>query len=229
MEENTQTPKCISMIMDGNRRWAKERGLFPVEGHAKGYEKLKEVIEWTYEAGVPNLIVYAFSTENWNRAKEEVSYLMTLIRKVLVEQSEEFNKKGNRIVFAGDIERFPKDIQKLIHESEEKTKNNTGNTLVLCISYSGRTEILHAVNNLLKGEKTSVNEEEFSQALWIKDVPDPDIIIRTGGEKRLSGFLTWQSVYSELFFPKTFWPAFSKEEFLEILREFSFRDRRRGK
>ncbi len=229
MEENTQTPKCIGIIMDGNRRWAKQEGLTSVQGHAQGYEKLKDVIEWMNEAGVPNLIVYAFSTENWDRAKEEVSYLMTLIRKVLTEQSEKFNKEGNRIVFAGDIERFPKDIQKLISESEEKTKNNTGNTLVLCVSYGGRTEILHAVNNLLKAGKGSVNEEEFGEALYTKDVPDPDIIIRTGGEKRLSGFLPWQSVYGELFFPKTFWPAFSKEEFLGILKEFSSRNRRRGK
>ena len=172
--------------------------------------------------------------ENWNRPKEEVSYLIKLLKKVLLEQIEEFNDKGVRLIFAGDLKRFSEDIQKLMSEAQEKTKNNRKHTLVLGISYGGRTEILHTVNNLLlkereKSEDNLISEEEFSQALWTKDVPDPDIIIRTSGEKRLSGFLPWQSVYSELFFPKTYWPAFSKKEFLDILDEFSSRERRHGK
>ncbi|MFC1732249.1 polyprenyl diphosphate synthase [candidate division KSB1 bacterium] len=231
MQNETQekTPSCIGMIMDGNRRWAKERGLSSIEGHRQGHEKLKEVVEWMKEVGVPNLIVYAFSTENWSRPKEEVSFLMELLKKVLSEEIEEFNDKGVRLIFAGDLGRFSEDIQKLMKEASEKTKNNSEHTLVLCVSYGGRTEVIHAVNNLLKEGKESINEEDFSQTLWTKDVPDPDIIIRTSGEKRLSGFLPWQSVYSELFFPKTYWPAFSKEEFLDILKEFSSRERRRGK
>lgn len=215
--------------MDGNRRWAREKGLSTIEGHARGYEKLKEVVEWMKEVEIQNLIIYAFSIENWNRPEEEVSYLMSLLRKILTEQLEEFNKKGVKIIFAGDLKRFSKDIQMLMNEAQEKTKDNTKLTLVLGVSYGGRIEIMHAVNGLLKEGRNSVSEEEFSQALWTKDVPDPDIIIRTSGEKRLSGFLPWQSVYSELFFPKSYWPAFSKEEFLDILKEFSSRIRRHGK
>jgi len=229
MEQNIQTPTCIGMIMDGNRRWAKENNLPTLKGHSRGYEKLKEVVEWMKEAGIPHSIVYAFSTENWNRAEEEVSYLITLLRQVLSEQLDEFAKKGIRLIFAGDLTRFPEDIQTLMQEAIEKTKNNNEHTLVLCVSYGGRTEIVHAVNTLLKEGKESVTEEEFSQSLWTKDVPDPDIIIRTSGEKRLSGFLPWQSIYSEFFFPKTHWPAFSKEEFLDILKEFASRHRRKGK
>ena len=228
-QKNEHTPSCIGMIMDGNRRWARERGLSSIEGHRQGHEKLKEVVEWMKEVGIPNLIVYAFSTENWNRPEEEVSFLMELLKKVLSEEIEEFNDKGVKLIFAGDLKRFSEDIQKLMEEATEKTKNNNEHTLVLCVSYGGRTEVVHAVNSLLKEGKESVSEEDFSQALWTKNVPDPDIIIRTSGEKRLSGFLPWQSVYSELFFPKTYWPAFSKEEFLEILDEFSSRERRRGK
>lgn len=229
MQTKGQTPECVGMIMDGNRRWAKENNLSSIEGHRNGYERLKEVVEWMKEVEIPNLIVYAFSTENWNRAKEEVSYLMDLLKKVLTEQIEEFNDKGVRLIFAGDLKRFPEELQKLMRNAVEKTKDNTEHTLVLCVSYGGRTEIVHTVNDLLMSGKESINEEEFSKSLWTKDVPDPDIVIRTGGEKRLSGFLAWQSIYSELFFTDTHWPAFSKEEFLEILKKFSSRERRKGK
>ncbi len=177
MEQNIQTPTCIGMIMDGNRRWAKENNLPILKGHSRGYEKLKEVVEWMKEAGIPHSIVYAFSTENWNRAEEEVSYLITLLRQVLSEQLDEFAKKGIRLIFAGDLTRFPEGIQTLMQEAIEKTKNNNEHTLVLCVSYGGRTEIVHAVNTLLKEGKESVTEEEFSQSLWTKDVPDPDIIV----------------------------------------------------
>ena len=229
MQEEKQTPTCIGMIMDGNRRWAKEHSLSSIEGHTRGYEKLKEVVEWMKEAKIPNLIVYGFSMENWNRSGEEVSFLLSLLRRVLTDELEDFSEKGVRLIFAGDLKRFPEDIQKLMSEAEEKTKDNTEHSLVIGVSYGGRTEILHELNNLLKEGKNSVSEEEFSKALYTKDIPDPDIIIRTGGEKRLSGFLPWQSVYSEFFFPKTYWPALSKEEFFEILKEFSSRERRRGK
>lgn len=228
-EEREHIPECVGIIMDGNRRFAKERNLSSIEGHKRGHEKLREVVGWMKEAGIPNLIVYAFSTENWNRAEEEVSYLMELLTKVLTEQIDEFNDEGVRLIFAGDLSRFSKKLQKLMSDAQEKTKENNEHTLILCVSYGGRTEIVHAVNNLLKEGRESINEEDFSQALWTKDIPDPDLIIRTSGEKRLSGFLPWQSVYSELFFPKTHWPAFSKDEFLDILKEFTSRERRRGK
>lgn len=230
-QENTEAPmpKCIGMIMDGNRRWAKSEGLTSLEGHTHGYEKVKEVADWMKEAGVPNLILYAFSTENWNRSEKEVSYLMDLFRKMLTKEVDEFYKKGVKLLCAGERERLPKDLKQMIRDAEEKTKNNTQHTLVLCISYGGRAEILNATNQFLKEGKESVTEDEFSNALWTNSVPDPDIIIRTSGEQRLSGFLAWQSVYSELFFIDTHWPAFSKEEFFQILDEFAERERRHGK
>ncbi|MCW9054828.1 MAG: polyprenyl diphosphate synthase [Candidatus Pacebacteria bacterium] len=233
MENKKNIPKCIGIIMDGNRRWAKEQGLTSLEGHQRGYEKLKEVLGWAKDVGIENMITYAFSTENWNRSEEEVSYLLDLFRKMLTEELEELMKEDARIIFAGDISRFPEDIQTSIAEVHKKTKDKTPFTLVVALSYGGRAEILRAVNEIVmnadSGDKHVVTEEEFARHLWTKDVPDPDMIIRTGGEWRLSGFLPWQSVYSELFFPETYWPAFTKEEFDGLIAEFAQRERRRGK
>lgn len=228
-ETKKKIPECIGMIMDGNRRWAKEKGIHVLEGYKAGYEKLKEVISWAKEESVKNLIFFAFSTENWNRKEEEVSYLMNILKTALVNEFDEIEKENVRIVFAGQKERFSEELQKLIKNVEEKTRNNTEGTVVLALSYGGRSEILSAVNYALESGKKRITEEEFNNLLWTKSIPDPDIIIRTSGEKRLSGFLPWQSVYSELFFIDTYWPAFSKEEFLQILEEYSIRERRRGK
>ncbi len=214
--------------MDGNRRWARERGLPTLEGHRKGYEKLKEVSDWCKEAGIPNLVVYGFSTENWNRAQEEVSYLMDLIREMLLRDAEEMKKRGGRMRIVGQRDRFAPDIQKAMQDAEEMTKDGT-HTLWLALSYGGRAEIAHAVNELLKEDKKEVTEADVTKKLWTKDMPDPDIIIRTSGEQRLSGFLPWQGVYSELFFIDTHWPAFSKEDFNTILAQYAERERRMGK
>jgi undecaprenyl diphosphate synthase len=215
--------------MDGNRRWAKGRNLPTLEGHRQGYEKLKEVVLWAKTAGVTHLIVYALSTENWNRTSEEVSYLLNIIRLVLTRELSVIKKEGARIVCIGERERFPKDIQEFMAKAEEETALLTGMTLVLALSYGGRTEILNAVKTLVASGTKDVTEEIFKGALWTKDIPDPDLIIRTSGEMRLSGFLPWQTVYSELFFTKTLWPDFSQEEFKKILFEFSERDRRIGR
>ena len=228
-DTKNKIPKCVGIIMDGNRRWAKEKGLPLLEGHSAGYKKTKEVIKWSKEAGIKNLIFFAFSTENWNRKEEEVSYMMDLLRKILKNEFDEVKKENVRIIFAGQKERFSDDIRGLIENIEEKTKNNTEGTAVFAASYGGRPEILSAVNRAIEGGKKNITEEEFSNLMWTKDVPDPDIIIRTSGEKRLSGFLPWQGVYSELFFIDTNWPAFSKEEFLKILEEYGSRERRIGK
>lgn len=233
MEKGSNIPKCIGIIMDGNRRWSKEQGLTSLEGHQRGYEKLKEVIEWVKDAGVNNLVVYAFSTENWKRSEEEVSYLMDLFRKMLDEEINELIEKDVRIIFAGDTSRFPEDIQEKIAEANEKISDDAAFTLAVALSYGGRAEILHAVNRVIFDETREgvhiVTEEDFAKYLWTKNMPDPDMVIRTGGEQRLSGFLPWQSVYSELFFVKTFWPAFTKEEFDGLIEEFAQRERRRGK
>jgi undecaprenyl diphosphate synthase len=223
-------PTSIGMIMDGNRRYAKEHGLPLLGGHEAGKEKLKEVVSWCKEAGVKNLIVFAFSTENWNRSDEEVGYLMKLLKTTLGDEAEELRKEGARLRFAGQKERFDAELQKIMNEAEEKTKDGEV-TLWLALSYGGRAEILNAVKNIAaKGLKSEeITEESFSNELWTAGMPDPDIILRTSGEKRLSGFLPWQGVYSELFFIDTYWPAFSKEEFDAILREYDERERRFGK
>ncbi len=227
MNEDSSEPVCVGIILDGNRRWAKEHGLPTLEGHRAGSEKLKEVIHFVRESGISHLVVYAFSTENWNRQKEEVSYLMDLFRKAVQKEMKELGKEGVRIRFVGQRERFSADLQRAMNVTEEETRKNDTFTLWVCLSYGGRAEIVAAAKAAAKGGE--VTEETLMQNLWTAEMPDPNIIIRTSGEKRLSGFLPWQSIYSELFFTDTKWPAFTKEEFDSILAEFAQRERRRGK
>lgn len=217
--------------MDGNRRWARKNNLPAFEGHRRGYDTLKKVGEWAREAGIKSVIFYAFSTENWNRAKEEVGYLMNLFRWILKEELQRFKKERIRITVIGKKELLPEDIQKQVALVEEETKHFSDFHLVFAISYGGRSEILYAVRGIIQENKKEdeITEAMFSKHLWTKDIDDPDIIIRTSGEKRLSNFLPWQSVYSELFFVDTLWPDFSKKEFLAILEEYSKREKRIGK
>lgn len=219
---------CVGIIMDGNRRWAKGRGVPAVLGHRKGYKKLKEVVLWSKEEGVKNLIVYAFSTENWDRGKKEIDTLMKLFDDVL-KQKDFFKKEKINVRFIGQIDKFSDNLKCGIKELEEDTKKYNGLRLSIALSYGGRAEIISAVNGLLKMGVKKISEEDFSKKLWTKDIPDPELIIRTGGEKRLSNFLLWQSVYSELFFVDTYWPAFTKREFKGILSEYFKREKRKGK
>lgn len=224
-------PKCIGIIMDGNRRWAKREGLPAHEGHKKGYERLKEVSSWAKEAGVESLIFYAFSTENWNRTGKEVSYLMDLFRTVLKNEIGILAGENARVRFLGTRERFSPDIRILMEEAEKETAGEKKFTLGIALSYGGRAEIVAAAEKLCesRGGRNGSTEKDFEKHLWTAGISDPDIIIRTGGEKRLSGFLTWQSVYSEIFFEDMYWPDFSKEDFTRILKEFNERERRHGK
>lgn len=226
---NETTPKAVGFILDGNRRWAREHGLPTLEGHRRGIGKVKDIVEWASDAGVAHTIVYAFSTENWNRSEEEVAYLMDLFEEFCVSWTKDIKERGGRVRFVGQRGRFRSSLQEKMVHAEEETKNGTEGTLWVCLSYGGRTEILAGLNTLLKEGAKEVVEETFRKVLWSADMPDPDLIIRTGGEKRLSGFLTWQSVYSELFFTDTKLPAFTKEEFLSILAEFGERSRRHGR
>ncbi|TSC62026.1 MAG: undecaprenyl diphosphate synthase [Parcubacteria group bacterium Gr01-1014_48] len=221
-------PRCIGIIMDGNRRWAKSHGLPPFEGHRRGYAKLKKLTGWAKEAGIPYIIVYAFSTENWNRTKEEVNYLMDLFRVMMGDLLATATTEKTRVIFIGQRERFAADILKGMRNVEEKTKNFKDLTLGVALSYGGRPEIVSVIRSLSPAEITNLDEETFSKKLWTKDFPDPDMVVRTSGEKRTSGFLPWQSVYSELFFTDTYWPAFSKKEFFSLLAEYALRKRRRG-
>ncbi len=230
-EPLSNTARSVGIIMDGNRRWAKNKGLPTLEGHRRGYEKLKDLGDWAEERGVTHVTVYAFSTENWNRSVDEVSYLMDLFRLLLQNDLPEFHKKGKRLRFIGDLTRLAPDLQEGIVKAEELTKDNTQGTLCACISYGGRGEIVNAARRAIEqGMKPAdITEESFGKLMYASDIPDPDLVIRTGGEMRLSNFLPWQSIYSEFFFPKTFWPDFSKEDFFGILDEFSMRKRNHGK
>lgn len=216
--------------MDGNRRYAKERGISQFEGHEIGVKKIKEVLKWAKEAGTTEIVIYGFSTENWSRSSEEVAYLMDLFARTFGGPDlEEIIEEEFKVQVIGQCERLPKFLRQTIEEAEERTKHFTKGRLVVCISYGGRAEILDAVNKLLKTETKEVTAETLRGHMWSAGMLDPDIVIRTGGDKRLSNFLPWQSVYSELFFTDTKWPAFTKEEFDAILKEFATRERRHGK
>lgn len=223
-----KTPECIGIVMDGNRRWAKKKGLPLLEGHKKGYEVLKDCLKWAKENGIKYVIVYAFSTENWGRSEEEVGYIMDLLSNAIGNELDSLREENVKFKMIGKREMFSEALQKGIKKLEEDTQGSDGPTLVAALSYGGRSEIIEAANRAIeKGEK--VDEESFGNLLWTEGIPDPDMIIRTGKEKRLSGFLPWQTVYSELFFVDTLWPDFSKEEFERILDEYSKRDRRSGR
>ena len=221
-------PRSIGIIMDGNRRWAKGKGLPTLEGHRVGYEKLRDVLLWSKEFGVANVMVYAFSTENWNRTKEEVSYLMDLFRHIITEMVTESLKKDTRLIFLGERSRLDTDIIAMMNDAEERTRHCSSLTLGIALSYGGRTEIIDAIRRIPKDRLVTLTEEEFAALLWTHEIPDPDLVIRTSGEERLSNFLTWQSAYSELFFVKTLWPDFTREDFKRILDEYAKRQRRFG-
>jgi len=229
--------RSIGIIMDGNRRFAKARGLPSFEGHRQGYETLKKLadefprLKKTY--GLEYITLYAFSTENWNRSKEEVEFLMQLFAGALREMIDSLTKgipeeKQVRLRIAGQRERFSPELRALIEEVEEKTKEFKAGTLCIALSYGGRAEILHAAKAVTESGM-EMTEENFGKYLWTEGIPDPDLIIRTSGEERLSGFLPWQSVYSELFFTETLWPDFTVSELETIFAEYDARDRRIGK
>lgn len=226
---NEKSLQCVGIIMDGNRRWAKQHNKPSFEGHRVGYGTLTKVVGWVREAGVPHVVVYAFSTENWQRSEDEVGYLMKLFRFVVDTEVDRMVSERVRVRFVGERERFPKDLQEGMARIEAATEKAYDITLHIAISYGGRAEIVAVTNALLAEGVKRVSEQDFSERLWSHPMPDPDIIIRTGGDMRLSGFLAWQAVYSELFFVPTLWPDFSHAELKDIFAEFHSRERRRGK
>ncbi len=215
--------------MDGNRRYAKAEGLPSLEGHRRGYEKLVEVLGWCRESGVKELIVFAFSTENWQRTAEEVHYLMDLFRTMITQVVADAKKNDTRLIFLGERSRFAPDLLAAIDAAEADTLHCRSFTFGIALSYGGRAEIVDAIRRIPPEKLATLTEEEFSRYLWTKDMKDPDLILRTSGEERLSGFLPWQGVYSELFFTPTYWPAFSREEFDAMLDTYANRQRRFGK
>jgi undecaprenyl diphosphate synthase len=219
--DQAKIPKHVGIIMDGNRRWAKKQGLAALSGHAYAMETVVEnLIEAAGELGIEYLTLWAFSTENWGREKDEVSGLMNLFRKALMTKVEKFIAKGAKLVMLGDMTKFSPDIQEGMKQAMKKSEGNTKITVAFALNYGGRDEIKRAV------KKGGV---DFEQHLDTTGMPDPDLIIRTGGEQRLSGFLMWQAVYSELYFTDTLFPDFDKVKLEEAMEEYQSRQRRFGK
>ena len=227
--------KHIAIIMDGNGRWAKKRNLPRSAGHKKGAETLQEIVKGASEMGIKYMTVYAFSTENWKRDKEEVDYLMNLLRQYLKNELEEINKQGGRILFIGEKDMLDSDIVAQMDNIESKTANNDKFTFIVALSYGSRAEILSAVKKIsslvARGDMTvnDIDENSFSSMLYTRNIPDPDLVIRTSGEQRISNYLLWQIAYSEQFFTKTLWPDFTVAELKEIINDFNSRERRYGK
>lgn len=227
--------KHIAIIMDGNRRWAKKRGLPQNFGHKKGAENVVNITRTMKESGVKYLTLYAFSTENWQRSKEEVDTLMQLLREYLDKEFKEIMDNNVRIIFIGERSMLSKDIQEKMTNIEGRSAHNKDLTLCIALSYGSRQEILSAVKKaaqMVLDKKIGINDlsqETFSSLLYTADIPDPDILIRTSGEQRISNYLLWQIAYTELFFTETLWPDFDKQELQCIIEKFNNRERRYGK
>ena len=232
---NSSLPRHIAIIMDGNGRWAKKRLLPRHAGHRAGVETVRRVLTLCAEKGVEVLTLFTFSSENWRRPKEEVSLLMSLFIMALKREVKKLQKNNVRLRLIGAPDAFPEKLQKMVSDAEELTKNNTGITLVIAANYGGRWDIVESAKHLAKQVQEGtlrvedINESLFKQNLSLGDLPEPDLFIRTGGEKRISNFLMWQLAYTELYFTDTLWPDFDKAAFQEALDSFTSRERRFGR
>ena len=234
MEENKNIPKHIGVILDGTRRWAKERGLPTTAGHIEGSKKIQVLLRTGKELGIKNITVYAFSTENFKRSDEEKTVLFKLFARMLKKYKTKAVENNVRVRIFGDISKFNEEIKDAAKKIQEETKHCDGYNFNVCLNYGGREELVKAtkeiVDDILNGKisKDDIDENIISNKLYSKDIPDPDLIIRTSGEQRLSNFLTYQAVYSELYFTKVYWPDFGRENFIEAVEEFKRRNRRFG-
>ncbi|WP_028840527.1 isoprenyl transferase [Thermodesulfobacterium hveragerdense] len=230
----SKLPKHVAIIMDGNGRWAKKHGFPRFYGHKKGAETAKKVIEKTYELRIPYLTLFAFSKENWKRPKKEVETILELFKVSLAKEKHFLIEKGIRLKVIGDRKDFSEDLVDLIEEIEEETRHNSKLTLCLALSYGGRAEILKAVKDISTKVKQglldpeTIDEKVFREHLYTQDIPDPDLLIRTSGEERLSNFLLFQIAYTELYFTSVYWPEFTEEEYLKALYSYQKRERRFG-
>ncbi|HLP05241.1 MAG TPA: isoprenyl transferase [Paludibacter sp.] len=231
----TRLPEHIAIIMDGNGRWAKERGYERIFGHQNGVTSVRETTEAAAEIGIKYLTLYAFSTENWNRPEKEVHALMELLIDTIERETPTLNKNNVRLLAIGDLSRLPVNAREKLQRCIDTTSKNTGLSLVLALSYSSRWEITHALKNICKEvlegklKLEDVDSNTISNHLTTKSIPDPDLLIRTSGEERISNFLLWQIAYTELYFTQTHWPEFGKESFYQAICEFQKRERRFGK
>ena len=233
--DTTNLPAHIAIIMDGNGRWAKKRLLNRINGHEKGSDTVRTMVRTCRELGISYLTLYAFSTENWQRPKTEVDALMTLLKKFVHSEQKEMIERDIRLRVIGQIDRLPAKVQEALHTTMDATKDNTSMTLILALSYGGRAEITRMVQEV--GQKikhgeidlNAINDDLIADHLYTRDIPDPDLLIRTSGEMRISNFLLWQIAYAEIFVTPTLWPDFSRDELLKILKDYQNRERRFGR
>jgi len=232
--DKKKLPVHVAIIMDGNGRWAQKRHMDRVKGHEQGSKVVKHIVETASKIGIKILSLYAFSKENWNRPKKEVDALMQLLHRYLLEESDNLIKNDIRLSVVGDINSLSPKLRSLILNVAKRSQENKGTRIVIALSYSGRYEIVNAVKGIIKDiqngkiKSDDINEQLFAKYLFTKDLPDPDLLIRTSGEKRISNFMLWQIAYTELYITKTLWPDFTREEFLKAIISFQKRQRRFG-
>jgi undecaprenyl diphosphate synthase len=233
--EKERLPRHVAIIMDGNGRWATQRGLTRVAGHRRGKDSVKEVVETARRLGIPYLSLYAFSSENWQRPKDEVSALMRFLRHYLVTEMKRMMRNGIRLLAIGNLRRLPREVQMALRDVVERTKQNTGMTVVLAVSYGGREELTDAMRLIARRvrrgelEPEDVDQSLVASYLGTAGIPDPDLLIRTSGEMRISNFLLWQIAYTEIYVTETLWPDFREREFLDAIGHFQRRERRFGR
>ncbi len=228
--QQDKLPGHVAVIMDGNGRWAKERNRPRVFGHRQGVRAVRAVTEAAAELGIPYLTLYAFSTENWKRPRTEVNALMSLLVETIRNEVKELNKNDIRLHAIGELEKLPEKSYQALQEGIRSTANNKRMTLTLALNYSGRQDLTQALKSICRKAKNpdQLTEEDLRQALWTRELPEPELLIRTSGEMRISNFLLWEIAYTELYFTKVYWPDFSKEEFYKAILDFQQRERRFG-
>jgi len=228
-DTNTAVPRHLGIILDGNRRWAKEQGFKSLEGHRQGAEVFREIVYAALDRGVEFISAYVFSTENWQRTQEEVSYLMGLVLKVVDKYLDEFHEKGIKILILGSQDGLDDKVKAGLAKSVDRTANNTKGTVALCFNYGGQQEIIDGIKSLPQDQIDGLTPVKFEQYLYSKDVPDVDLVIRTSGEHRTSGFMLWRAAYAELMFVDKFWPDFTVQDLDEALHDYKQRNRKFGK
>ena len=230
--DTASIPRHIAVIMDGNGRWAKQRFMPRVAGHQRGVEALREVVKACRDLGVEYLTVFAFSSENWRRPTEEVSFLMTLFLKMLEREVAKLHKNNIRLKIIGDRSRFDDKLKQTMRDAEQLTANNSALTLTIAANYGGRWDVMHAMQSMLREHPSlaqTFTEEDLQPYLSMSDAPEPDLFIRTGGEQRISNFMLWQLAYTELYFTDTLWPAFDRKELGKAIASYQKRERRFGR
>jgi undecaprenyl diphosphate synthase len=232
--DQRRIPRHVAIIMDGNGRWAKRKSLKRISGHIKGVDAVRAVVTASREIGIKYLTLYAFSRENWKRPRDEVSALMDLLYKYLIDELEEMLENDIRLNAIGELETLPPKVHEKLFSVMKKTSQCEGMTLTLALSYGARSEIVHAIQSIISSieekriSRDHVNVDSFASYLWTKDLPDPDLLIRTSGEYRISNFMLWQMAYTEIYVTETLWPDFGKKELLEAILDYQSRERRFG-